>query len=161
MIKASIEYLTIKDHYGSQIAKRSGIPLINHINEGIDILDVLVSSDEAKLAYCIHPLSQSGKDVSWSKVSTLANEYAYFANKYLCNHDTDHIKMIEQLDDHLHGDIDYHVSNDCIDMLIADKLQNRKDFMIYHYDSHDRSEQLYQYFNLWLSYLFHLKNKAT
>lgn len=157
-IKNSNEYHAIKVEYGDDKAKRSQVPLINHINEGLDVLDMIVATDNAKLAYCIHPLSQSGKDVSWSTVSTLAYEYAYFANKFLCNEDTDYIKDIVTLDHHLHNDIDYRISDDCIDMLIADKLQNRKDFILYHGLTHDRSQQLYRYFNLWLEYLFFLKH---
>ena len=38
-------------------------------------------------------------------------------------------------------------------MLIADKVQNYKDFLLYHYGIHERSNQLNQYFINWLSYL--------
>ena len=36
------------------------------------------------------------------------------------------------------------------DMLIADKIQNRKDFEIYHKNRHKRSEELDCYFRDWL-----------
>jgi len=39
------------------------------------------------------------------------------------------------------------------DMLVADKVQNKKDFMTYHYGTHDRSNELNQYFNEWLTAL--------
>jgi hypothetical protein len=42
---------------------------------------------------------------------------------------------------------------DVNDMLIADKIQNRKDFELYHLGTHDRSEQLDQYFKNWLEKL--------
>jgi hypothetical protein len=35
-------------------------------------------------------------------------------------------------------------------MLIADKIQNRKDFELYHKDIHERSDELKQYFFNWL-----------
>lgn len=39
------------------------------------------------------------------------------------------------------------------DMLIADKVQNRKDFITYHRETHARSKELGQYFQLWLNAL--------
>jgi len=39
------------------------------------------------------------------------------------------------------------------DMLISDKIQNRKDFEIYHLGKHERSSQLDQYFKNWLTKL--------
>lgn len=39
------------------------------------------------------------------------------------------------------------------DMLIADKIQNRKDFELYHEGKHPRSEELAQYFRNWLERL--------
>lgn len=42
---------------------------------------------------------------------------------------------------------------DVNDMLIADKIQNYKDFMQYHYHTHARSQELFRYFNLWFDAL--------
>jgi hypothetical protein len=41
-------------------------------------------------------------------------------------------------------------------MLVADKVQNYKDFMIHHYGTHERSQALYIYFHKW----FHALNIA-
>ena len=38
-------------------------------------------------------------------------------------------------------------------MLIADKIQNRKDFELYHLGKHERSSELEQYFKNWLERL--------
>ena len=38
-------------------------------------------------------------------------------------------------------------------MLVADKVQNYKDFLLYHKGTHERSEQLDRYFQLWLERL--------
>jgi len=35
-------------------------------------------------------------------------------------------------------------------MLVADKVQNRKDFLAYHKGTHARSDELDYYFKLWL-----------
>lgn len=48
----SQEYTIIKNYYGDKTANRSKVPLINHINEGIIILDNIAASDFAKKAYC-------------------------------------------------------------------------------------------------------------
>ena len=38
-------------------------------------------------------------------------------------------------------------------MLIADKIQNRKDFELYHEKTHERSIELKEYFSNWLERL--------
>lgn len=154
MIHETIEYKSIVEVYGDDRAKRSGVRLMNHIDEGIEILDRIGASYEAKLAFCIHPIAQNGDSVEFSSVKVLAEEYAYFANKFLCKPETDHVRDLDALETHLHSDIDYRMSNECRDMLIADKEQNRKDFLEYHYGTHVRSSELYAYFELWLKYLY-------
>jgi hypothetical protein len=42
---------------------------------------------------------------------------------------------------------------DVNDMLIADKIQNRKDFDLYHKGKHERSEELDEYFKNWFNRL--------
>ena len=49
------------------------------------------------------------------------------------------------------------MSKDCCDMLLADKLQNRKDFRLYHLGKHERTKELDHYFDLWIDYLWELK----
>lgn len=144
------EYLTIEEFYGNKRTERSNVPLIKHIHEGIGILINIGASIEALRAFCIHPIVQNNYDIdlSWSNVLPLAEEYRDKANLYLCRPETDHIDNIDTLSELL-GDISY----DCICMLYADKLQNQKDFIKYHKDTHPRSKQLDKYFKLWLEYL--------
>lgn len=144
------EYRTIVEFYGSRTASRSGVPLINHINEGIALLDMMGASDLAKRGFCIHPIVQNDEDVdvSWSEALPLAEEYRYKANAYLCRPETDHINTPDQL-----RGVVGSMSVCCRNMLVADKVQNLKDFIIYHKDTHSRSEELTKYFNLWLLFL--------
>jgi hypothetical protein len=157
MKRSSAEYALIKRWYGDQRAKRSGLPLINHINEGIDLLVAMGASERAIQAFCLHPLAQSDSDVAKEMIwktpgirratAQLAMMYAKHANSYLCRPETDHY-TVDSLNEHVGW-----LSQDLIHMLAADKLQNEKDFNLYHKATHPRSEQLARYFCIWLDYL--------
>lgn len=93
MIEEFPEYTLIQQYYGDRRARRSGVSLMNHIDEGLAILQWRGASDEAKRAFCLHPLLQSDIDflrstvVDFSGVShrALINavEYRCVANEYL------------------------------------------------------------------------------
>jgi hypothetical protein len=148
-MRKSKEYDVIGLFYGQRTATRSGVLLINHIHEGLMILDVIGSSELAKDAFCLHPIVQNYEDVdvSWSDALKLAEEYRDRANAYLCRPENDHIKTISDI-----SNLVGKMSKDCRDMLYADKIQNRKDFMLYHLN-HKRANQLQAYFDLWINYL--------
>lgn len=143
------EYLAIYKFYGHRRAKRSDVPLMNHIAEGLEILDALHAGDRAKAAFCLHPIVQNNEDVdvSWSTAYPLACEYRDRANSYLCRPDTDCIQTVEHV-----GAIVGPMSKACVHMLFADKLQNQRDFLRYH-RFHDRAPQLGRYFALWIAHL--------
>ncbi len=146
------EYQLVKKYYGTQTTKRSGVKLINHIDEGLLILDKIGASDIAKKAYCLHPIVQSDESLSEnynfdftlvdSKVLIATIEYRSVANEYLSN------KKITSIDE-----IRLSPLKDVNDMLIADKIQNRKDFEVYHKQTHPRSAELGEYFKNWLQKL--------
>ena len=145
------EYEMIKSYYGNKQATRSQVPLINHINEGLLILEMIGSSEYAKRAYCLHPMFQSDDDLIKNYDSNLGinqrvlinvMEYRYTANSYLSKRDISGL-----------NDIRISPLKDVNDMLIADKVQNRKDFELYHLGKHDRSSVLDQYFKNWLEKL--------
>lgn len=148
----TIEYDLIFEYYGYKKAKRSQIPLINHIKEGQYILDSIGASDLAKRAYCLHPLLQADIDLEnygffvASKVSTevmmLAMEYRNIANKYLS------LRVIRNL-----AEIELSPLVEVNQMLIADKIQNYKDFIIAHRNNHPRRYELEIYFQNWLTKL--------
>lgn len=146
------EYATIKKFYGDRTAKRSGLPLMNHIDEGLAILENLNASETEMAAFCLHPIVQNNEDVDFvTSMSTLklAEEYRDKANAYLCRPENDSVIFTEQLIPKL-GET---MSQSCRRLLFADKLQNQKDFLIYHAATHERRRNLRLYFNLWLQYL--------
>lgn len=142
-------YEAIKKFYGERRAERSQVPLINHINEGLTILRARGSDVPAMDAFCLHPLYQADKELAEegkfnalyqtnAYVVMLAMEYRNTANNYLSHH-----TMPE-------GGIKLSPLKQVNEMLVADKVQNRKDFEIYHKGTHHRSDRLTQYFNEWL-----------
>lgn len=145
----TFEYKCIQDFYGNDKANRSQCYLMNHIDEGLYILEKIGASESAKKAFCIHPLIQSNLDLSenWdglknrvnSEILALAMEYRNIANAYLS------YRTITTIDD-----IQLSPLKDVNNMLIADKIQNYKDFIIYHSETHPRKEILNQYFKNWL-----------
>ncbi len=154
-LNPTIEYQVISDYYGGNVTKRSGVYLMNHIDEGLCILEEIGASNIAKRSYCVHPIFQSDETLSenFSYNMTIAPlrdplvliaaiEYRSVANEYLS---TRKIKSID--------DIRLSPLKDVNDMLIADKIQNRKDFELYHMGVHPRSLDLDQYFKHWLEKL--------
>jgi len=146
-VKSSTEYLTIQEYYGKKRAERSNVLLMDHINEGIFMLQKWVRPVIEQRAFAIHPLVQdhTAGHLSYLKSYPLAFEYSKAANSYLCRPDTDNLIDIYSVT----GDI----SLGCAYMLLADKIQNQKDFNIYHLLSHPRSKELSKYFNNWIDYL--------
>lgn len=153
----SPEYRAIADFYGERTAKRSGVRLMQHIDEGLFLLTRWGASDLAHRAFCLHPIVQNNEDVdvSWSDAYPLACEYRDKANAYLCRPETDHIREIDQVHT-LVGTM----SEDCRMMLLADKFQNERDFRKHHALTHERSIHLSRYFDLWLRYLIQRDKEA-
>ncbi len=146
------EYKLAEKFYGNGKAKRTQVWFMNHIDEGIIILEKLKKSKESKAGFCLHPLTQDDdnlkanfnmltKDVNPYNLG-LSIEYRNTANAYLSKRE---ISTIEEI----------HLSplSEVNDMLIADKIQNYKDFLIYHKDTHPRRKELDHYFNNWLDKL--------
>jgi hypothetical protein len=149
VLRHSNSYKLIQSEYKDDITKRSNVPLIYHIDEGGAILDKIGVSDTVKDAYYLHPLLQSDEMFNLNKGNSfngvnaesliLATEYRRVANSYLSNMDVDDFVGFS--------------CDEVKQMLIADKIQNYKDFMKYHYGKHKRSEELHRYFNNWFKLL--------
>lgn len=149
----SAEYAAIADHYGDKTAERSQVPLIAHIHEGCEMLHKWGESLLVQKAFCLHPLVQNSISHCChdSPAMPLAKEYARIANSYLCRRETDIITMANnpQALAVFLGDIPKEVAW----MLLADKIQNQKDFRTFHWFTHKRANELERYFNLWITTL--------
>lgn len=164
-MKDTIEYKLISEYYGGDVAERSRVPLMNHINEGLKILDFIGGTEIAKRAFCIHPMLQNDRDLKKNifnptfdeidfPILLTAMEFRKTANSYLSN------RIITCL-----NDIKLSPIRDVNDMLIADKVQNFKDFELYYKDIDERSSELTLYFNNWVRRLDcdyqHIKSYIT
>ena len=149
-------YQAIQAFYGDRRAKRSGVLYIQHINEGLLVLDAIHASQNACEAYCLHPIVQGDRELTIAFQPTsvlyhypidlypvaLAMEYRWVANSYLSQ------RAIQSIDE-----IRLSPLPEVQQMLIADKVQNRKDFERYHRDTHPRARELDRYFRNWLTAL--------
>jgi glutamate racemase len=145
-------YRLIRDYYGERKANRSQVSLIQHIHEGLTILEEIGADLPTQEAYCLHPIFQADEALKEnylksykgidSLVILLALEYRNIANQYLSK------REIQTLDE-----IKLSPLKEVNQMLVADKVQNRKDFEIYHLQNHPRSKELQQYFRNWLQRL--------
>lgn len=163
----SNEYMAIAKHYSNRTAKRSKVPLINHINDGLIILDAINASHDAMLAYCLHPLLQDDESlaqnfdnvasITSAKVMALALEYRSVANEFLSARVDEPViqeaLLAEQGVVKAASLIRLSPLRDVNDMLIADKVQNRKDYVTYHKATHARSVEIDIYFKMWLARL--------
>jgi hypothetical protein len=76
-------------------------------------------------------------------------EYRARANDWLSNKVTQH----ERGGYYMNGKPSSVVLHEVKLMLIGDKIQNRKDFELYHKGKHERSAELDLYFKEWLKFL--------
>lgn len=145
------EYQIIREYYGDKRAERSRVPYIVHIDEAMKILDSIGASEYTKRAYCIHPMLQSNEGLVENigivkeldpMVVALVMEYRKTAMGYLSR------RKITSLDE-----IELSPLYEVNQMIYADKVQNKKDFLQYHHGKHPKSEELLEYFNNWLEKL--------
>jgi hypothetical protein len=156
MLAGNPHYHAIAEHYGDRRAERSGVPLLRHVDEGLAVLEAIDAPLVAREAYCLHPLLQGDAELAAAFLPgsvfhrhvlrphavALAMEYRAVANGYLSHRTIDDASEISL------GPLP-----EVRQMLIADKVQNRKDFERYHAISHPRARELDRYFRLWLDRL--------
>lgn len=147
------EYRAVSKLYGDRLTRRTMLPLMNHIDEGIGVLATMDAKDVAMRAFCLHPLIQDDALLVGAyarlteltdsvHVIALAMEYRRVANA--CTHR----RAIDAVDA-----IELSPLREVNQMLAADKIQNRKDFVLHHRGTHPRTAELDRYFQLWLQRL--------
>lgn len=156
----NIPYRIVSEHYGAGKAKRSGVDFMNHIDEAYALINNIDFQFKHHIntirAYCLHPIFQM--DLDLYRVSEKINslefmginlddimnviEYRSVANEYLSHREINSIEEIRLSP--------LQVVNQ---MLILDKIQNRKDFDLYHKGIHPRSAELTKYFDNWFKRL--------
>ena len=155
-LRSSTELQLVEAFYANKRARRSGVPLLFHIYEGLAILEAIGASALAQRAYCLHPLLQADADLAANLsdvaralvgepdaayVMALSLEYRLTANRYLS-----HIPLPSK-------GVPLSVLPEVNQMLVADKVQNNRDFLFYHQGWHPNSIRLAQYFQDWLKAL--------
>lgn len=149
----SPEYDSIRRHYGERRSRRFGLPLMNHINEGLRILAHIGASALELRAWCLHPLVQDDLDLrdtlsdpariagSDPRALLLAMEYRRVANASLSRQGI-----------RLPDEIPLSPIPSVNTMLVADKIQNRKDFLLHagHHFDQERMDELRRYFQCWI-----------
>lgn len=144
-------YQIISKFYNSEMTQRSKIPLIRHINEGLRILTALQASKTTHQAFCLHPIIEGEHDLARvlddptavCRVSLgYAQDFAAAASHF----------RVDDYSAGLRPDV-AGLPTSVLQMLIADKVQNRKDFTLYHRHTHPRAADLEGYFVCWLNHL--------
>ncbi|RKH02072.1 hypothetical protein D7V97_28365 [Corallococcus sp. CA053C] len=148
----STEHGLIRVFYGQQRARRSQVPFMNHIHEGLAVMLRTQASPQAMRAFCLHPLVQGDQDLRehYARVAQalepvpdgafvlgLAMEYRSVANAYL-SHATlppEGIRLSPLVEVNA--------------MLVGDKVQNRKDYELHHEQTHAHRARLTEYFQQW------------
>lgn len=160
-VLARPEFAVIKEAYRGKIAHRSGLPYMNHIFEGVLIIAQIDPRDQAPvMEFCLHPIFQSDDaivsiDTDREPFSSLTRrqflycmEYRKTANAYSINHPVREPKSIG-----------LSPLKDVNTMLIADKVQNKKDFTRHIEHANERTgfkkaaAKTRQYFDSWLAAL--------
>jgi hypothetical protein len=154
---ATPEYLAIERHYGDCRAKRTGLYWMHHVDEGLYVLCRRVHASDAVLrAWCLHPIVQGDAELAQAhaarvldgfttEVVVLALEYRNIANRFLSPME-DHPGYTDP------AKITRSPLHEVNQMLIADKVQNCKDFRLHH-ATHPRASWLERYFRAWLQAL--------
>ena len=144
------EYDAIAAFYGERTARRSGVLYIQHIDEGLLLLDKIFATEQAKRAFCLHPFVQEDADLAanFHRLPSLTDDPAVI------------VRVMEYrgianaaLSTRVGADIRLSPIPDVNAMLVADKVQNYKDFILHHQATHPRSVELETYFLRWLERL--------
>ena len=140
----SAAYYLIESFYGNKQSRRSKQFYMNHIDEGLYILNKLGADSNTKDAWCLHPIFQddcaliNSLTLNYKNINSesiiYAMEYRNVANNHLPKHKSKSPKLSILPEVNL--------------MLIADKIQNCKDFEFYLLEREDVDiKRLSEYFH--------------
>lgn len=140
------EYQAVERYYNNRKPTRANVWLMNHVDEGLAILHAYGADPKASEVFCLHPLIQSDSELlnnrhlltefplfDWAGTF----EYRSVANEYLAHRDIESSSSIRL------SPLEY--VNQAI---LADKIQNYKDFMLHH-NKHINYSRLFTYFHNW------------
>ena len=163
-------YLAIAESFKGKTAERTSLPYMNHIDEGLRVLDALDATLVTKQAFCLHPLVQLDTvlineitSVGYINTATpqailLAMEYRNCLNKISSKSVISKFspRFVEKLQSRIKTFPGlYH-------MAVADKIQNNKDFTENYIDGsskHANYKGLTRYFNFWLHNILRLSDE--
>lgn len=130
---------------------KKNVPYFNHVEEGLVILSHLKVPVTAGEAYILHPLFQSNDELrthrSWLMNGHLSTDVVFYLMEYrnIANRGI-------RSEWNKTGKIELSPVWAVNQMLVADKVQNRKDFRKYNSD-HPEAQNLEKYFSAWLEAL--------
>lgn len=154
------EYDEVLKFYGDKKAERSGLPYMQHIDEGLYILSKLGGSEAALRAFCLHPLIQGQDDFQDSvnkgvldrafklgrketaEAVALAIEYRYIANAYTSRMpSSSSVQIVRSPLEQVNL------------MLKADKIQNYKDALLNVVPKYpEEATRLFTYFEAYMEW---------
>ncbi len=139
--------------YAGRRARRSGLPYLHHVVEGALLLGQALGADhDTVVAFCLHPLFQDDASLAAldfeagplaglePRIVVWCMEYRALANAYTSRHPLRAPVEVPR------GPLPQVEA-----MLVADKVQNTKDFLAHVDTAEGRSGQLRAYFDSWLA----------
>lgn len=151
-LESSYEWIVSKGVLSKQRTKRTDLSYFDHVDDGVKILEALAAPLVVQKAFCLHPLVQNTTEfvkyfdlihLFEAKAVALAVEYRWVANlgiRQALKADNWNVTLSSF----------EHVNQ----MLVADKVQNRKDFLrLYTPETHPEYDEISHYFNVWLKAL--------
>ena len=150
-VHQTAEYKMVAAYYGNRVAKRSSCRLMEHIDEGLMLLENWGVGIPLLRAWCLHPLMQDDRlyleyiqygSTMNEQATRIAVEYRAIANAYLPKHQS-RLPDISAMDE---------VNT----LLLVDKLHNRWQFentCMRRPGIYPNEQRLRQYFHEWLEAL--------
>ncbi len=147
-ILESPQYKIVQDFFGDQRDERSGVLLMNHIDEGIAVMRALGAPDTAIRAFCLTPLQFTSRNdiiINFHKIFKELNgvidgiDSSNLALDYRALVDTNPVKVS--------------TDNDVNLMLAGAVIQRKKDLLVHNWDHQANPEATRERFDQWIAAL--------